>query len=123
MKEKESITRELPKGMTTLKIAKVLHPDHWTINKYVTANQHGRKKRVQPKFRKLNDRQLRQIHRQVVKTPLTTSRQIFEACDMPNLSRATCCKALREVVTVQKPKRNPPLNQRHKSRRLEWAKN
>ena len=66
IKEKESITRELSKGMTTLQIAKVLQRDYWTIKKYVTASQHGRKKRVQPKFRKLNDRQLRQIHRQVV---------------------------------------------------------
>ena len=63
IKEKESITRELSKGMTTLQIAKVLQRDYWTIKKYVTASQHGRKKRVQPKF---NDRQLRQIHRQVV---------------------------------------------------------
>ena len=107
--------------MTTLQIAKVLQRDHRTIKKYVTASQQGRKQRVRPKLRKLNDRQLRQIHRQVMKTPPASSRQIFEACDMPKLSRATRCKALREVATVQKPKRNPPLNQRHKARRLEWA--
>ena len=90
----------LSKGSRTLQIAKVLRGDHRTIKKYVAASHRGRKKCVQPKFNKLNDRQLKQIHCQVAKIPLASSRQIFDNCDMPKLSRATLCKALREVALV-----------------------
>ena len=122
VQEKESITRELSKRSRTLEIAKVLRRDHRTIKKYVAACRRGRKKRVWPKCSKLSDRQLRQIHRQVVQTPLASSRQIFDTCDMPKLSCSTRCKALREVALVKKSMRRPPLKQQHKDRRIQWAK-
>ena len=80
VQERESITRKLSKRSRTVEIAKVLRRDHCTIKKYVAASHRGRKKRVQPKFNKLNDRQLRQIHRQLVQTSLALSRQIFDTC-------------------------------------------
>ena len=86
VQEKESITRELSKRSRTLEIVKVLGRDDRTIKKYVAASHRGWKKRVQPKFSKFNDRVLRQIHRQVVQTPLASSRQIFDTCDSPKLS-------------------------------------
>ena len=123
VQEKESVTRELSKGSTTLEIAKLLRRDHRTIKKYVAASHLGRRKRLQPKFSKINKRQLRRIHRQVVQTPFASSRQTFDACDISKLSRATRCKALREVASVRKAIRHSPLKQRHKDRRLEWVKN
>ena len=122
LQEKESITRELSKRSRTLEIAKVLRRDHRTIKIYVAASHRGRKKRVQPKFSKLSDRQLRQIHRQVVQTPLASSRQIFDICDMHKLSCVTSCKALREVALVKKSMRRRPFKQQHKDRRIQWAK-
>ena len=71
--------------------------------------------------RKLNDRQSRKIHRQVVKTQLAATRQIFKVSNMPKLSLEICCKLLRERATIQKSKTRPPLNQRHKSKRLKWV--
>ena len=118
VKEKEHVTRALANGKSTLQIAKDMQRDHRTIKTLVAAS-HERKKRVQPKFRKLTERQLRQIHRQVVKTPLATSLQIFEACDMPKVCRATHCKALRRVANVKKASKNPPLKQKHKSKGAE----
>ncbi len=97
----------------------VLQRDHRTIKNIVASSRHGRKKRVQPKLRKLTERQLWQIHRQVVKTPLATSMQIFKACIIPKMCRATRCKALREVASVSKAPKNLPLNWRHKTRRIE----
>ena len=88
VQEKESITRELSKGSRTLEIAKVLRRDHRTIKKYVAASHRGRKKRVQRKFNKLNDRQLRQIiGKLVVQTPLASSRQI---CALVICQTLTC---------------------------------
>lgn len=122
VKEREHVTKALAIGKSTLQIAKDMQRDHRTIKTLVAASHHERKKRVQPKFRKLTERQLRQIHRQVVKTPLATSLQIFEACDMPKVCRATRCKALRKVASVKKAPKNLPLKQKHKSKRAEWAK-
>ena len=71
-------------------------------------------------YRKLNDRQSR--YRQVVKTQLASTRQIFKVCNMPKLSSATCCKVLQEIATIQKSKTMSPLSQRHKSKRLKWVR-
>ena len=76
VKEKEYVTRALANRKSTLQISKDMQRDHRTIKK-MTASHHARKKRVQPKFMKLTERQLRQIHHQVVKTPLATSLQVF----------------------------------------------
>ena len=69
------------------------------------------------------ERQMRQIHRQVVKIPLATSLQVFQARNMLKVCRATRCKALRQVASVKKAPKSPPLdlNQRHKTKRIEWA--
>ena len=66
-------------------------------------------------YGKLNDRQSRYINRQVVKTHLALTRQIFNnVCNMPKLSVATCCKVLQEIAAIQKSKTVSPHNQRHK---------
>ena len=58
---------------------------------------------------KLNNHQSRYINRQVVKTHLALTRQIFNVCNMPKLSLATCCKVLQEIATIQKSKTMSPL--------------
>ena len=63
-------------------------------------------------YRKLNDRQSRYINRQVVKTQLASTRQIFKVCNMLKLSLATCCKVLQGIATNQKSKTMSPLNLR-----------
>ena len=73
-------------------------------------------------YGKLNDRQSRYIIRQVVKTHLALTRQIFNVCNMPKLSLATCCKVLQEIATIQKSNTMSPLNQRHTSNRLKWVR-
>ena len=53
------VTRKLSKGVTTLKIARVLQRDHRKIKRHVTASQQRHKKRERPQLRELNNRQLR----------------------------------------------------------------
>ena len=115
------MTRALANEKSTLQIGKDMHRDHRTVKKIVAASHHARKRLVQPKFRKLTERQLRQIHRQVVKIPLATSLQVFQARNMLKVCRATRCKALRQVASVKKAPKSPPLNQRHKTKRIDWA--
>jgi len=65
---------------------------------------------------------LTRVKRQVAKTPLATSKAIFENCDLANVSRKTRCKALKEVAQVKKAESRPPLTKLHKEKRLKWAK-
>ncbi len=113
--EKGVYYKRIIQRSTTLEISKVLRRDHCTIEKYVAASHQGRKKRVQPKFNMINDRQMRQIHRQVIQMPLASSMEIFDACHMPKMSHVTHCKTLREVAVVRKSMRNPPLKQGQKA--------
>ena len=75
-------------------------------------------------YRKLNDRQPRYMHinRQVVKTQLASTRQIFKVCNMPKLTLATCCKVLQEIATIQKSQTMSPPNQKLKSKRLKCVR-
>ena len=80
------------------------------------------KSELTPAEHLMSRRQLRQIHRQVVKTPIATSRQVFHACDMPNVCRATRCKALRKVASVMNAVKTATLNNRQKTKRIEGAR-
>ena len=53
VKEKEYVTRALASRESTLQISKDMQRDHRTVEKIVAASHHARKKRVQPKIRKL----------------------------------------------------------------------
>ena len=119
--EKQKIVQLLSQGQSTLDIAKCLSRDHRTVKKFVANSKSGRKKRVQSKYQKINARHLRQIRRHVTRNPLATSREVFEACKLPKVSRTTRCKALKEVAKVRKAQRRPPLNKNHKAKRISWA--
>ena len=62
-----------------------------TIKTCVAASHRERKKRFQPQFAKINERQLTQTHQQVLQTPLAAGCQICARC-----------KAFREVARIKK---------------------
>lgn len=121
--EKAKIVKYLSEGCSTCKIAQILNRDHRTIKKFVANSQSGRKKRVEPKRRKLTERDLRKISREVARNPLASSASIFQRCDLTNVPKTTRWKVLRDCAQVKKAKSRPPLNANHMIKRLEWAKN
>ena len=63
------------------------------------------------------------IKRQIIKkTPLSTSKVIFDEAGISNISKSTRCRILRSVAKMQKAKPAPPLSTINKVKRLDWAK-
>ena len=62
------ITSMLGKGMTTIEISKKLSRDHRTIKAYVVNGKNSRKVPERGHLKKLNERNMRQIAREMVKT-------------------------------------------------------
>lgn len=119
--EKQEIIKLLHCGNDTLKISKVLKRDHRTIQAFCNEGRKCRKKRNQPTFNKLTDRDLRKIKTEVKKAPYSTSRSIFENAGLPKMSRTTRCKALKSIGKVKKMTKRPLLTEKHKENRVKWA--
>ena len=120
--EKTTIVQQLAEGMSTHQIARLLSRDHRTIKKFVADSQHGRKKRTEKKFRKLSARDLRKLKFVATRKKIGTSAQIFEAAAVPSVSRTTRCKALSTFASNRKASSRPPLNKKHKEKRIKWAR-
>ena len=115
VKEKEHVTRALANGKSKLEIAKDMQRDHHTIKALVAASHHERKKRVQPKFRKLTERQLWQIHWQ------QTCRYLRPVICLKYVVLLTV-RHYKKSQASKRPPRIHPLKQKHKSKRVGWAK-
>jgi transposase len=120
--ERAEIVRLLSIGNTTNDIAKTLGRDHRTIKKYVQRSEGGRKKRDEPKRRKISDKQVTRLKREATKTPLASSAMIFKSCGIDNMSRSGRCKVLRELGQVKKAQTRPRITAQHREKRLNWAR-
>ena len=120
--EKAKIVKCLAEGCSSLEISKIIHRDHRTVKKFVNDSQHVRTRVDKPSRRVLSGRDLAAVKREMSRKPISTSAQIFQAAGLPHVSRSTRCRALRSVGKVVKVKTMPPLNKRHKQRRIEWCK-
>ena len=120
--EKNKIVQMLSDGERSNDIAKKLGRDHRTIKKFVDNSQSGRKKREEKPFRKLCNRDLNRIKREVVRRPLASSKDLFTSVGLGDIPRSTRCRVLKQVAKVKKTTKRPPLSQKHREKRVEWAK-
>ena len=120
--EKSNIIAMLSKGDSTITIAKNLKRDHRTIKRFIETSQDGRKRREEKPFRKLTKRDILGVKREVAKRPLATSKHIFQGASLGDVPRSTRCRVLRKVAKVKKATKRPPLTQKHREKRVEWAK-
>ena len=119
--EKARIVKLLSEGNTTCQIAKMLNRHHRTIKKFATNSEADRKKRVEPKRRKVTAKDISRIKREAARNPLATSSTLFQNSGISGISRSTRCRILRELGSVRKAQSRPPLNSRHRQKRQEWA--
>ena len=119
--EKTTIVQQLAEGMSTLQIARNLGRDLRSVKKFVADSQRGRKKREEKEFRKLSARDIRKLKLTAARKKIGTSAQIFEAAAVPSISRTTRCKVLSTFAKNRKASSRPPLNKKHKAKRVEWA--
>ena len=71
--------------------------------------------------RKVSARQKHRIKRAAAKMPLQSSKQIFEAAGASGVPRTSRCRILQRLAVMCKPSIQPPLNNGHKQKRLQWA--
>ena len=115
------ITSMLGKGMTTIEISKKLSRDHRTIKAYVANGKTSRKVPERAHLRKLNERNMRRIAREIVRTPHSTSKKIFERARAPQMWKTSRCETLRSLGKVKSPTKMPLLSKIHKEKRVQWA--
>lgn len=119
--EKEDIMLALSEGQSTLDISKRLSRDHRTIKSFLKKGLNARKRKNKILFNNVSSRQVSQIRRQVAKTPLCTSKVIFDEACVPNIPKTTRCRILQKVASVKKSKARPPLSKINKEKRVKWA--
>lgn len=120
--EKKKIISRLAEGRKTLEISKELTRDHRTIKRFLNNVNHKRKRSDKGVRRKLSRRQVSAIKREAAKHPLLTSKQLFGKAGVGEVPRTSRCRILQTVAKVVKPNIHPPLTTRHKTKRVEWAR-
>ena len=74
------------------------------------------------KSRNVNGRHMTLLKRELAKTPLSTSKSLFDNTNIPCNSRATRCRILQKIGNVKSASKQPPLTAHLKVARLAWAK-
>lgn len=120
--EKAKIVKCLSEGCSILDISKIINRDHRTVKRFVNDSEYVRTRVDKPSRRLLSDRDLSAVKRDMSRKPISTSAQIFQAAGLPGVAKSTRCRALRSIGKVVKVKTRPPLNKRHKEKRIEWCK-
>lgn len=120
--EKQKIIKLLSKGLTHVQIAKKLGRDHRTVMKFISKGGGGRKKRQEAPRRTLTKREIACVKREMSRNPALSSAEIFRAAGLTNVPKSTRCRILRGLGQMKKMKTRPPINQKHRQKRLDWAK-
>ena len=103
-------------------ISKLIHRDHRTVKRFIANTNKVRGRSDKGKFRKISRREISSVKRALSKNPHSTSSKIFAEAGAPSRSRAGRCRILSSLGKITKPTIKPPLKQRHRLARLEWAK-
>ena len=120
--EKQRVEELLSHGKTSLDISKLIHRDHRTVKRFMENSNKVKGRADKRKFRKISRREISSVKKTLSKNPNSTSAKIFHEAGVPSRSIAGRCKILRSFGKVTKPAIKPPLKQRHKLVRLDWAK-
>ena len=120
--EKQIIVTRLKSGMSTLQISKMLKRDHRTVKKAADNILYKRKRNKGKGFKDISDRDVRQLKRTMVNHPLLTSGQLLSMAGIDNIKRDKRCRILKQMGSIKKSNRRPPLTQTHKDKRKAWAR-
>lgn len=120
--EKCSIIQKTAKCIPVEVIAKELGRHQRTIKRFL-ADPSPRKKRSDAGSSKLKtDRNLRRIRRAMIANPGKTSGEIFAAAGLKDVPKSTRNKVLHEMGQNVSPVKMPPMNAKHREKRVQWAK-
>jgi len=120
--EKATIVKESAKGSSSEAIAKKLGRHVDTVKRFQKDPSPRKKRSDSGTSRTVNERDMRNIGRELRRRPGQTSRSIFAAVGRPEVSKTTRNEILRTVASVRAPTKMPLLTPRHKNSRMEWAR-
>jgi len=120
--EKAKIVKDMAKGTPIKDIAASVGRHVDTVKRYL-ADPSPRKKRKDSGVLKIaSTRDLRNVKRIISKKPGLTSKEIFNQANLPEISKTTRCRLLRDMGKSVTAEKRPPLSARHKDSRLKWAR-
>ncbi|KAF4698363.1 hypothetical protein FOZ63_028794, partial [Perkinsus olseni] len=120
--EKAVVVKRLAEGAKSLEIAKELERDHRTIKKYLEDPSKVYQRRGGSYEKSVTPREKRKLKREMARTPLATSKELFDAAGVSKGSKSTRCKVLKSIGKVLKANPRPSLTKSHKEKRVQWAK-
>ena len=96
--------------------------DHGTVKKASDNILYERKRNKGKEFKDISDRDLRQLKRTMVNHPLLTSDEAFAMAGITNIKRDKRCRILKQMGSIKKSSRRPPLSQTQKDKHKVWAR-
>ena len=99
--ERKLITQKLAKGFSAVQIGQHLGRDKRTIRKAIKNINYSRKPHCNKVTSIISTRDLQKIKDVLRKHPLLTSKVIFSKAGVPNISKATQNRVLKQVGSVK----------------------
>ena len=121
--EKQIIIKETAKGTSTAVIARKLGRHIDTVRRFLKDPSPRKKRSDAGHSRTVSARDMRNVVHQLRQRPGQTSKSIFNGAGLPNVPKTTRNDILRSVASIKSPNKLPPLTQRHKNLRMQWAEN
>ena len=122
--EKGIIIKELANSTRPEVIAKRINRHIVTVNKFLNNPLRKRKIRADRGSRKsVSKRDLNSLKRKLRRNPGATSARIFKEAGVPEIPKSTRNRILAKMAETKCTKKNPLLTTRHKTLRINWAKN
>lgn len=123
VEEKEYILQLKMKNLSHSEISKMTKRSRKCIINFLKSPLKNKKPRNDKgKFRSVSQRDMRNVTKQLKKSPAKTSYDVFESSGLKHLSKPTRCRILKTVANQVSPVKKPSLNDRQIKLRLEWAR-
>ena len=120
--EKATIVKKTAEGTDAKGIATSLGRHVDTVKSFLSDPSPRKKRSDSGTLKAVTTRELRLVKKTLVKKPGQSSKTIFQEAHLPEVSKSTRCRLLRNLVKNVQPQKQPPLSLRHKQSRLQWAK-
>lgn len=121
-KEKNTIIKDIAKGISREDVAKKLGRHVRTVVRYLE-NPAPRKPRSDKGVSKtVTARDRRRLMYNLRTKPGNTSKHIFEDSGLQNVPKTSRNRILKTVGKFKSPEKKPPLSPKHKEKRVEWAR-
>ena len=119
--ERANVVKLLKMKKSTLEISKIIKRDHRTVKRFTNEGKVDRKQHKSSRPRVTTSRDLRKIKRALSHNPHCTSKDIFDAAGLTDVSKRTRNLILNNMADQRSPAVCPSLSDINCQKRLFWA--